>query len=303
MLSLSSLATPPARLRVTTRRCGRASLASTPRAAASDAFAPASGPVLVAGASGGVGQLVVASLLDRGYSVRALVRTPERGAALFAAAAAARASGQLQLLAVDLRDAAALAASGACAGLAGVVCATGTTAFPSKRWDGGNGPKETDCDAVRNLVAAVAAGSPQLRRFVLVSSVGVTRTGQMPYIILNLFGVLSNKALGEAALRASGLPWAVLRPGRLTDGPYTSYDLNTLLRATSATRRGVTLATGDTLSPQESSRLVVAEAAVQALRAQAALGREFDVGSFEGDGPGADAAAWDKLFADAKPAA
>jgi hypothetical protein len=68
----------------------------------------------------------------------------------------------------------------------------------------------------------------------------------------------------EAALRASGLPWAVLRPGRLTDGPYTSYDLNTVLRATSATRRGVTLATGDTLSPQESSRIVVAEAAVLA---------------------------------------
>lgn len=302
-LSLAPSVAPPSRLRLASRprRCGVAALRVSASSAAP--LTPAAGPVLVAGASGGVGQLVVASLLDRGFSVRALVRTAARGDALFADAADARASGRLQLVPVDLRDASALAASGACAGLAAAVCATGTTAFPSGRWAGGNGPKETDCDAVRNLVSAVAQSSPDLRRFVLVSSVGVTRTGSMPYIILNLFGVLTNKALGEAALRASGLPWAVLRPGRLTDGPYTSYDLNTLLRATSKERRGVQLATGDTLSPQESSRIVVAEAAVQALSSPAALGREFDVGSFEGDGPGADAAAWDKLFADAKPAA
>ena len=29
---------------------------------------------------------------------------------------------------------------------------------------------------------------------------------------------------------ASGLPYTLLRPSRLTDGPYTSYDLNTLLQ-------------------------------------------------------------------------
>lgn len=29
---------------------------------------------------------------------------------------------------------------------------------------------------------------------------------------------------------ASGLPYTILRPSRLTDGPYTSYDLNTLLQ-------------------------------------------------------------------------
>lgn len=37
----------------------------------------------------------------------------------------------------------------------------------------------------------------------------------------------------------SGLPYTLLRPGRLTDGPYTSYDLNTLLKATSGTKRAV----------------------------------------------------------------
>jgi nucleoside-diphosphate-sugar epimerase len=39
--------------------------------------------VLVVGATGGVGQLVVASLMERGHSVRAIIRNPEKGKALF----------------------------------------------------------------------------------------------------------------------------------------------------------------------------------------------------------------------------
>jgi hypothetical protein len=34
------------------------------------------------------------------------------------------------------------------------------------------------------------------------------------------------------------------RPGRLTDGPYTSYDLNTLLKATAGERRAVEIGQG-----------------------------------------------------------
>jgi len=34
------------------------------------------------------------------------------------------------------------------------------------------------------------------------------------------------------------------RPGRLTDGPYTSYDLNTLLKATAGQRRAVLVGQG-----------------------------------------------------------
>jgi len=43
-------------------------------------------------------------------------------------------------------------------------------------------------------------------------------------------GVLKFKHDVELALQASGLPYTILRPSRLTDGPYTSYDLNTLLQ-------------------------------------------------------------------------
>ena len=103
-------------------------------------------------------------------------------------------------------------------GLDAVVCCTGTTAFPSARWEGDNGPRQTDEVGVRNLVAAVQSASPSLRRFVLVSSIGVTRTGQFPFLILNAFGVLNAKAAGEKSLRDSGMPYTILRPGRLTDG-------------------------------------------------------------------------------------
>ena len=61
---------------------------------------------------------------------------------------------------------------------------------------------------------------------------GVTRTDRMPFLVLNLFGVLKFKAMGEQAVVDSGIPYTILRPGRLTDGPYTSYDVNTVLRAT-----------------------------------------------------------------------
>ena len=44
-------------------------------------------------------------------------------------------------------------------------------------------------------------------------------------------GVLKWKKEGERLLQGSGLPWTIVRPNRLTDGPYTSYDLNTLLKA------------------------------------------------------------------------
>ena len=246
--------------------------------------------VLVVGATGGVGQLVVAKLLEAGYSVRALARSPEKARDLLGAADA------LEIVTADLRDADALAASGVASGVDAVVSCTGTTAFPSARWKDGNGPENTDFVGTRNLVSAVKSASPACARFVLVSSIGVERTDQMPFLILNLFGVLKYKGMGEAAVRASGLPYTILRPGRLTDGPYTSYDVNTLLRATSGTRRFAEVAAGDTLLPEETSRIVVADAAVAALKLATTVSGEYSVGTKEGEGPGSDAGKWDALF-------
>lgn len=72
-----------------------------------------------------------------------------------------------------------------------------------------------------------------------------------------LAGVLKYKRQSEQLLQQSGLPWTICRPGRLTDGPYTSYDLNTLLQATSGNKQDVQLSAKDDLNGQ-ASRIVLA---------------------------------------------
>jgi hypothetical protein len=257
--------------------------------------------VLVAGATGGVGQLVVAKLLDRGFRVRGLTRSAGRARAVFLGEAAAAAGAPLppglELVEGDTRSPSTLPA--ALAGVDAVACCTGTTAFPSARWKGGNGPKETDEVGVANLVAATKKANPALSRFILTSSAGVERAGQLPYSILNLFGVLNAKAAGEAVLRASGLPATILRPGRLTDGPYTSYDLNTLFKATAGPdRAGVRAAPADCLDGQ-TSRVAVAEALVQCLGLACTEGAALSLESCAppaGGGPGTDAGRWEAVL-------
>lgn len=56
---------------------------------------------------------------------------------------------------------------------------------PCCRWEGGNGPRPTDWVATSNLIEATPK---DIKRFVMVSSVGVERYNQFPFIILNLFG-------------------------------------------------------------------------------------------------------------------
>ncbi|XP_008227248.1 PREDICTED: sanguinarine reductase isoform X2 [Prunus mume] len=214
--------------------------------------------VLVIGGTGGVGQLVVASLLNRNIKARLLLRDPEKATTLFGE----QDEEKLQVFKGDTRNADDLDPS-IFEGVTHVICCTGTTAFPSKRWEGDNTPERVDWEGVRNLVSVLPSS---LQRVVLVSSVGVTKFNE--------------------------LPW---RPGRLTDGPYTSYDLNTLLKATAGQRRAVLIGQGDKLVG-EVSRLVVAEACIQALDIECTEGKTFEVNSVEGEGPGSDQQKWRELF-------
>lgn len=247
--------------------------------------------VLVAGATGGVGQLVTAKLLERGYKVRALARKDRPNKTTLGPHEG------LEVVDVDCRIADTLPPL--FEGVDAVCCCTGTTAFPSTRWEGNNGPRPTDLVATSNIIAATPKS---IKRFVLVTSVGVERQKEIPFSILNLFGVLTYKRMSEEALQRSGLPWTVFRPGRLTDGPYTSYDLNTLLRATAGSRQAVTLSPRDDLSG-EASRIAVAEAVVQSLALSSTVNAAFSLSSAEGDGPGADPAQWDSLFSRARAVA
>ena len=74
--------------------------------------------------------------------------------------------------------------------LCGTVCSSllhTLHAPPRGRWDGDNGPEQSDFVAVRNLLAATPRS---VRRFVLTTSAGVERQGKFPFVILNLFGAL-----------------------------------------------------------------------------------------------------------------
>ena len=268
--------------------------------------------VLVAGATGGVGQLVVADLVTAGYPrVRVLTRSADKAQKMF--------GDRVEIAIGDIREPSTL--TSATEGVTHIVCATGTTALPTDRWDfkvslgdnplaqaatwariyldadfrnanALNTPEAVDALGVSNLVQAAPKN---LRRFAFVSSCGVTRKEEFPYSLLNAFGVLEAKGKGETAILRAGLPYTILRPGQLTDGPYTSRDFNSLVQASTDGKLGVVVAAGDTLNGQ-TSRIDVAAACVACLESAAAKNKAFELVS-KGDRPAK--IDWETLFANA----
>jgi NADPH:quinone reductase-like Zn-dependent oxidoreductase len=96
-MSLCAQALPSLRSGFTGR--GQLVVARRCRPAVRCTTSAALGTVLVAGATGGVGQRVVARLLQEGYSVRAIVRCADKARALFGEGTA-----NLEVLEADLRE-------------------------------------------------------------------------------------------------------------------------------------------------------------------------------------------------------
>ncbi|GKD71767.1 NAD(P)-binding Rossmann-fold superfamily protein [Tanacetum coccineum] len=119
------------------------------------------------------GQLVVASLLNRDVKLRLLLRDPQKATTLFGE----QDDEKLQVIKGDTRNSQDLDPS-MFEGVTHVICCTGTTAFPSKRWDGDNTPERVDWEGVRNLVSVLPRS---LSRLILVSSVGVTKSNELPW--------------------------------------------------------------------------------------------------------------------------
>lgn len=264
--------------------------------------------VLVAGATGGVGQLTVGKLIEQKIPVRAMTRVRSKAEQMF--------GDRAEIAIADSRTPQTL--ESAMKGITHIICCTGTTAFPSERWEfnfsgmsdvdklfawgrlffdrdyrqtvAQNGPQQVDVEGIKALIQAAPIA---LQQFVLVSSMGISRREKPPFSILNSFGVLDAKAKGEAALIQSGLPYTIIRPGRLIDGPFTSFDLNTLLKATMKEKKGVKIAPGDTLNG-ETSRIDVANACIAALNESHALNQIFEVVN-QGDRP--PHLDWSELFA------
>ncbi len=218
--------------------------------------------VLVAGATGGVGQHVTRKLLERGEPACLLVRNAVRIRTLF---------GDVPCVFVgDTRQPDTLAP--AFQDVRAVICATGTTTPV-----GSNSPEHVDYEGVRNLVEAARAA--KVEHFVLVSSCAVTQ----PDHPLNNFGkVLTWKLKGEEALRASGLTYTVVRPGGLTNEP--------------GRQAALTFDQGDRISGMV-SRADVADVCLQALQQPNARNVTFEVIQAQG----APVDDWATLFATLRP--
>lgn len=209
-----------------------------------------------------MGQLTTQKLLQRGIRVRITSRNVES------------AKGIIQDERVDIVPLNLVADNNekdiqqALQNVKGLVISVGTTAFPTKKWANGNTPVAIDEVAVKKIIQQAAAASSSVEKVVLVTSVGVERTKQMPFLILNLFGVLDAKRSGEEALKEAGkhgsFYYAIVRPGRLVGGPFTNEDIAKLLQIEGGTENGVDVERGDTLLG-DCKRDACAEAIVQCL--------------------------------------
>lgn len=142
--------------------------------------------ILVAGGSGRLGSLVVASLARRGVPVRVLTRDPRRADAL--------AGEHVEIVRGDVRDDASVRA--AVAGVTAIVSCVHGFAGP-----GGVSPASVDRDGNARLIDAAARDGA---RFVLLSATGAAPGSP--------FELMRMKWAAEQRLAASGVPWTVIRP-------------------------------------------------------------------------------------------
>jgi nucleoside-diphosphate-sugar epimerase len=234
--------------------------------------------VLVIGATSGVGQLATRKLTARGFSVRATCRTVATGSELF------REDNKVDVVPLNLLQCDNHQIQTVMAGTKAIVICVGTTAFPSNKWANGNTPDAIDRQAVTKIANCIRGDNITPKKICLVTSVGVERSKQMPFLILNLFGVLDAKRDGETAIkdacRQNGDDHVIIRPGRLVGGPFTNLDIPKLLQLQGGAENGVTVQVGDSLLG-DCKRDACAEAIVQSLINEKCSNVEFAIVSNE----------------------
>jgi uncharacterized protein YbjT (DUF2867 family) len=165
--------------------------------------------ILVLGATGTTGRLIVNQALAKGYAVVALVRSRAKAADLAGA----------ELVEGDARDAAAL--TRAVAGCNAVVSSLGTPMSPFRE-------VTTLSTATRALIGVMAAQN--IRRLVCITGMGAGDSrGHGGFFYDRLFlplvlrKVYEDKDRQEDAIRASALDWIIVRPTVLNDKPASGH--------------------------------------------------------------------------------
>jgi uncharacterized protein YbjT (DUF2867 family) len=153
-------------------------------------------PVLVVGATGRTGRLVVDRLVDRGVSVRALVRDAARGREVLPA--------EVSQFVGDVRRSETLTEP--IAGARAVVIATCSSA------ELGNDAETVDYYGTSNLIPQAAAADVDL--VVYISTIYATRPEHYQDVEPTSLGW---KARAEEVIRSAGVPYCIVRSGWLTD--------------------------------------------------------------------------------------
>jgi uncharacterized protein YbjT (DUF2867 family) len=135
--------------------------------------------------------------------------------------------------------------------------------------DSPNSPERVHYQGTCSILAA----STSTAHIVLVTQIYITR----PERYSSVRNVIYWRRQAEEALRASGLPYTIVRPGWLTNAP--------------GSRLGIRLEQGDT-GDGEVTREDVAEACVQALLNENARGKSFEIYNKPGSLPN-----WREVFA------
>lgn len=161
--------------------------------------------LLVLGATGGTGRLIVSQAIARGHDVTALVRSPEKATGLAGA----------RIAIGDARDEAALRQ--ALTGQDVVISAIGTPMSPFRE-------VRLLSETTRALVAAMRAEG--VSRLVAIIGIGAGDSAghggfAFDHLILPLLlrNVYADKNRQEAIIRQSGLAWTLVRPSVLNDKP------------------------------------------------------------------------------------
>lgn len=223
--------------------------------------------VLVVGATGSIGRLVVQEALRQGHVVRALVRTPDKASQL---------PREAHIALGDVTRADTLPA--AVEGVEAIVFTLGSDGA------GKAGAESVDYGGVRNVLRALGA---RKARIALMTSIGVTnRTGSYNRSTESH----DWKRRSERLVRASKLPYTIVRPGW--------FDYN------GPNEHQLVLLQGDTRQKGNSSdgviaRRQIAEVLVHSLTSDQAVRKTFELIATTGPAP----ADFDSLFAslDADP--
>jgi len=225
--------------------------------APSDPFS--GGAVLVAGGSGRAGTCVLDELAARKIAFRATTRS----IATARERLGTKADG-VSWVEADLRDP--VAARAAMKDVTMVVSVIG-----SRELTGDNSAEFVDYGAVRNLVdAAREAG---VKRFVLLTAIGTTDRESFANKLFK--GALEWRYRGEQHLRASGVPYTVVRPAGLVND--------------AANAKGVRLWQGDdwrSHTRKTISRADLAAVLVESLVEPGARNASFEIANDAGEPPG-----------------